>query len=412
MRAPALPIAAKARSKAPATAGSRPSSIMVCGTANRRASSGNAGSSHEASPARTASSTAQHCTLRRERADGIERARERERPLRRYAVRGGLEADDAAQRRRNAAGAAGVGAERAQGHAVGDRHRSPRRRASRDACRLAVIGIRGRAMVRIDPEPGEGELGHVGAADRNEAGRPQARHGGRIARRRRRAAQHQRAGRGDLARDIEQVLDRDRNAGEARAGAERARAVVKICCGTRGLRVDLEESAPTLSRAVLDARQAILHQVAGFVAGLETCCGSHDIGHGASLGIRQNCILRSPSHSSFDLHRPPARFAAADRRHLPWSTRIASPLSFVACQVHHTTANQRTDLPGGDRRLDRPRSGRGREAHQGTGSLGRAAAGNHADLLSRLGRAADHRGQHRGGGRGLRRRGRVRAAAA
>ena len=33
--------------------------------------------------------------------------------------------------------------------------------------------------------------------------------------------------------------------------------------------------------------------------------------------------------------RPPARLAAADRRHLAGVTRVASPLSLVACQVDH-----------------------------------------------------------------------------
>ena len=44
-------------------------------------------------------------------------------------------------------------------------------------------------------------------------------------------------------------------------------------------------------------------------------------------------------------------------------------------------------------------------------ALGREAAGDYADLLSRLGGAAHHRRRHRGGGRRIGRRGRVRAAA-
>ena len=67
----------------------------------------------------------------------------------RHAPRGGLVADDAAERRRDAARAAGIGAERAIGHAV--RHRRPRRRMrSRRGCAaaVAVAGPRGSAACR------------------------------------------------------------------------------------------------------------------------------------------------------------------------------------------------------------------------------------------------------------------------
>ena len=89
----------------------------------------------------------------------------------------------------------------------------------------------------------------------------------------------------------------------------------------------------------------------------------------------------------------------------------AHSLSHVAGRVEHTARRGR-DRTSRGRRLDRTRSGRGREAHQGAGGAGREAAGDHADLLSRVGRAAHHRRRHRGGRRKLRRRGRIRAAAA
>ncbi len=63
MRAPALRSAVKAASNARATAGSTPSSTMVCGTASRSPSTGKAGRSAAGSPARTASSTAQQATV-------------------------------------------------------------------------------------------------------------------------------------------------------------------------------------------------------------------------------------------------------------------------------------------------------------------------------------------------------------
>ena len=93
-------------------------------------------------------------------------------------MRGRLVADDAAQRRRNAAGAAGIGAERAAAMPSVDRDRGARRRAARNAAGLAVVRVARRAVMRVDAEAGERELGHVGAADRDEAGGAQARHRG------------------------------------------------------------------------------------------------------------------------------------------------------------------------------------------------------------------------------------------
>ena len=64
---------------------------------------------------------------------------------------------------------------------------TPRPRTSRPGC-AACRGRRGwrRAVVRVDADAGEGELGHVGAADDHAAGGAQARHG--RARRARRGA--------------------------------------------------------------------------------------------------------------------------------------------------------------------------------------------------------------------------------
>ena len=64
------------------------------------------------------------------------------------------------------------------------------------------------------PTPGERELRHVGAADQGSARGAQASNRGCIDARRRRAAQDRRAGGGHLAGDIEQVLDRDGEAGQ------------------------------------------------------------------------------------------------------------------------------------------------------------------------------------------------------
>ena len=61
----------------------------------------------------------------------------------------------------------------------------------------------GRAVMGVDAEPRERELRHVGAADGNEAGRPQSRYRGRIRSRGGGIAECDRARGGHLARDIE-----------------------------------------------------------------------------------------------------------------------------------------------------------------------------------------------------------------
>ncbi len=72
---------------------------------------------------------------------------------------------------------------------------------------------------------------------------------------RRRIPQRDRAGRGHVACDVEQVLDRDRDAGERRSRrATRADAVVKIRRRERVLRMDLEKNAPAFSRLIRDPR--------------------------------------------------------------------------------------------------------------------------------------------------------------
>ena len=102
--------------------------------------------------------------------------------------------------------------------------------------------------MRIDAEAGERELGHVGAPDRNESGRAQPRHGRRIALRRPRIPQRDRARRGHVARDIKQILDRDRNSGERRGRrAIGANAVVKIRRRERVCGMDFEKNAPAFS---------------------------------------------------------------------------------------------------------------------------------------------------------------------
>ena len=138
--------------------------------------------------------------------------------------------------------------------------------------------------MRIDAEAGERELGHVGTPDRNEPGRAQPRHGRRIMLRRLRIPQRDRARRGHVARDIEQILDRDRNAGERRrCGSTRTNAIVRIRRRERVRGMDLEKNAPAFSGLIRDPRQTLLDQAAAFAAAGE---------FGFDLGERWHCLKR------------------------------------------------------------------------------------------------------------------------
>ena len=98
-------------------------------------------------PAITSSSERASRTVVRERADLVERRRERDQAVARHAAVGRLQADDAAERRRLADRAAGVGAERERRDAGRDR----RRRAaatSRPGTRVGSHGLRVGAVAR------------------------------------------------------------------------------------------------------------------------------------------------------------------------------------------------------------------------------------------------------------------------
>ena len=133
--APAARQAARLRSKARATVGSRPSSMSrrrhreaPCATAGAAAA---APCGRRGPRAATTASRTDRVIAR----DGVERRRQRHGAVDRHQPRRALEADDALQRGRDADRAAGVGAERSPGGAGGDRHRAARGRAARDARR-------------------------------------------------------------------------------------------------------------------------------------------------------------------------------------------------------------------------------------------------------------------------------------
>ena len=164
----------------------------------------------------------------------------------------------------------------AQAAPLGDRRRAARGRAAGDARRRVERRRRRvgrRAVVRVDADAGEGELRHVGAADERGAGPAQAGDGGRVGGGGRGVGEHGRAGGGGFAGDVEQVLDRDREAGErARVGAggdravgrrrRRARAASKLVemkaradCGARRRRSTARSGRPR-RRSRQDCRRA------------------------------------------------------------------------------------------------------------------------------------------------------------
>ena len=121
--------------------------------------------------------------------------------------------------------------------------------------------------------------------DDHRARGAQARDRRRICRRRRRIGKQLRAGARDVARDVEQVLDRHRQPVHRRAPHARlAQAVRVVGIGARRVRIDLQERARALARRIGDARERQLRQLAaaGFARG-EIARKLLDRPHAASL---------------------------------------------------------------------------------------------------------------------------------
>ena len=122
----------------------------------------------------------------------------------------------------------------------------------------------------IDPESREGELGHIGSPNRNESRCAQARDARGILRGRSRVTQHDRTGGRHLAGNIEQILDRDWNAGKGRrCRAMRTKVVVIVRRGERARGIDLEEDTPPFAGRIVDPRKALLDQRAARAAARE-----------------------------------------------------------------------------------------------------------------------------------------------
>ena len=141
----------------------------------------------------------------RQRAHRIQGERQRERPLAWHPGLRGLEPGHPVQGCGNADGTAGVRTDGDLAHPPRHGHAGPGRRAPRNA--RCIPGIARRAVMRIDADARERELGHVGLADDDRARSTQALHDHGIALGRRCRLPHLGARRRGLSRHIKQVLD-------------------------------------------------------------------------------------------------------------------------------------------------------------------------------------------------------------
>jgi hypothetical protein len=115
--------------------------------------------------------------------------------------------------------------------------------------------------MRVDPDPREGELGHVGAADEDRAGGTQAGDDRGVMLGRRRVVERFRPGQGLFAGDVEQILYRDRQSGERRGDIPGlAQLVLRVGRSASGVGVDLDEGARAFAGRIGNPRQRRLDQ--------------------------------------------------------------------------------------------------------------------------------------------------------
>ena len=187
---------------------------------------------------------------------GVELAGERIDTLLADAQMGRLQAHDAAQRRRDAHGTAGV-----RTHGAGNeagRHGAART-AARSAAHLAAVPrVLRRAEIRVDPGRAEGEFVQVGEADDDAARRAQGGDGFGV-RFARTFGNQARAAGPHHAPNGEQVLDRQRHAVQrAEIVARHDRRLGGAGVGQRQVRIDRDEGAQPAVQP-LDPVEAGLH---------------------------------------------------------------------------------------------------------------------------------------------------------
>ena len=223
----------------------------------------------------------------RKRPEMIEAGDERVRSDSRQPAERRLQSEDAAQRSRHADRPVRVGAER-------DRHLSGGNRGGRSAGRSArdarhVVRVARRAVVRVLGGEAVRVLVHVQRADENRARGLHPLDENRVLTGRLALALDLRAGARGQARDVEQVLRGERNAGE--------RQVARSAAATRELRVDARR---LVQRALgNDIGECIDDSIGRVDPGQR---GAHDVRRGAFAGTDRCRDLRSGLARSFAGH--------------------------------------------------------------------------------------------------------------
>ena len=141
--------------------------------------------------------------------------------------------------------------------------------------------------MRIDADAGEGEFGHVGAADQHRARLLEPRHDRGVAGGGRGIGQGRRSRARDLALDVEQILDRDRQARERRGDvAGGAQPVLRVRDVARML------VKGEISRGIGDMGERVFNQRA--TAGAARGERGGKIEHGSVRGrkLRHGVVLR------------------------------------------------------------------------------------------------------------------------
>ena len=262
-RTPARSSRSVAAAKAAATVSSKFSSGKPCAMPKRTPASGVASSGANSSPAITASALAQSATLFASGPMESSVVLKGKAPVSRHALAARLEADDAAQRRRDAHRASGVAADGYLGHAVADRDRGAGRRAAGHT--RAIARIARRAEMRIGADGTERELGHVGLGDDHGASRSQSAHDGSVDRGGRSlVGEDFRARPRRLAGDVEQILDADdRSVERAERYAVFGARIRRVRRRARGAGIDRQARPPALPVRIGDADERLFKPVAG-----------------------------------------------------------------------------------------------------------------------------------------------------
>ncbi len=233
----------------------------------------------------------------------IEAGDERKAARAREPAIGRLQAEDAAQRRRHANGAVGVGAERERRQAAG--HRPAGAAGGTAGHTRHVVRIARGTVVHVLAGEVVGVFAHVERADQHRAGGFQARDQRRVFLRRRIGAVDLGAGDGNDAFDVEQVLHRERHAGKRQLsfigrGVDRGGAGAGALGGHRGEGVERR-----IARG--DARQRLLDDLGG--AHLARRHGLRDLrgtGPGRVGGHRLRPRTPAPARPrpAAEIHRP------------------------------------------------------------------------------------------------------------